>query len=165
MVNLFQLLTLALFNTNFFMCSKWYNCRIRIPSDKIITFSILSPSEHRLLPFSSFTKFLVYLFWLSCRPKWNCVLIGYHLFDKIKPCIKQDEGTCLFLRATCQLYLVICSHFNEDGGDWRSQYSACLRCSWKWALRTASSPELCRRGSITSRKNCGACKNLAIRRS
>ena len=32
---------------------------------------------------------------------------GYHLFDKIEPCIKQDEGTCLFLRATCQSYLII----------------------------------------------------------
>ena len=42
---------------------------------------------------------------------------GYHLFDKIEPCIKQDEGTCLFLRATCQSYLIICSSFNEDGVD------------------------------------------------
>ena len=49
----------------------------------------------------------------------NC----YHLFDKIKPCIKQDEGTCLFLRATCKSYLIICSYFNEDGVDRRSRYS------------------------------------------
>ena len=140
--------------------SKWYNCRIRIPSDKIITFSILSPSEHRLLPFSSFTKFLVYLFCLSCRPKWNCVLIGYHLFDKIKPCIKQNEGTCLFSRATCQSYLIICSYFNEDGVNWRSRYLACQRSSWTWALPLQA---LSCVGSITSRKNCGACENLAIR--
>ena len=26
----------------------------------------------------------------------------------------QDEGTRLFLRATCQSYLIICSYFNED---------------------------------------------------
>ena len=45
------------------------------------------------------------------------MLIGYHLFDKIKPCVKQDEGTCLFLRATCQSYLIIRSSFNEDGVD------------------------------------------------
>ena len=38
------------------------------------------------------------------------------LFDKIKPCIKQDE-TSLFLRATCQPYLIIYSYFNEDGVD------------------------------------------------
>ena len=42
--------------------SKWYNCRIRIPSDKIITFNILASCEHRLLPFSLFTKYLVH-FW------------------------------------------------------------------------------------------------------
>ena len=40
------------------------------------------------------------------------------LFDKIKPCIKQGEGTCLFLRATCQSYIIICSYFNEDGVDY-----------------------------------------------
>ena len=38
------------------------------------------------------------------------------LFYKIKPCMKQDE-TCLFLRASCQPYLTICSYFNEDGMD------------------------------------------------
>ena len=83
---------------NMSLCSKWYNCRIRILSDNLITFKY------------SLTKFLVYFFCLSCRPKLNYALIGYNLFDKIKPCIKHDEGTCLFLRATCQSYLIICSY-------------------------------------------------------
>ena len=78
--------------------SKWYSCRIRIPSDKIITFNILASFEHRLLHFSLFTKYLVHFFCLRYRPKWNYVYI-VHLFDKINPLIKLDEGTRLVYRA------------------------------------------------------------------
>ena len=38
------------------------------------------------------------------------MLIDCNLFDKMKPCIKQDDGTCLFLRATCQSYLISSSY-------------------------------------------------------
>ena len=79
--------------------------------------------------------------------------------DKIKPFIKQDEGTCLFLRATCQFCLIICSYFNEDGVDWRSRYSACQRSSCKGTLPLQAQSCV---GSIASRKNCEACENLAI---
>ena len=77
----------------------------------------------------------------------------------MKPFIKQDEGTCLFLRATCQFYLIICSYFNEDGVDWRSRYSACQRSSCKGTLPLQAQSCV---GSIASRKNCEACENLAI---
>ena len=77
----------------------------------------------------------------------------------MKPFIKQDEGTCLFLRATCQFYLIICSYINEDGVDWRSRYSACQRSSCKGTLPHQAQSCV---GSIASRKNCEACENLAI---
>ena len=77
----------------------------------------------------------------------------------MKPVIKQDEWTCLFLRATCQFYLIICSYFNEDGVDWRSRYSACQRSSCKGTLPLQAQSCV---GSIASRKNCEACENLAI---
>ena len=110
-------------------------CRIRPSSEKIITFTY---SQSLTIWTSAFTPFFILevfslFFCLTCRPKWNYVLIGYHLFDKIKPCIKQDEGTCLFLRATCQSYLIICSSFKEDGVDWRSRYSA-YESVWKRML-------------------------------
>ena len=53
--------------------SKWYNCRIRIPSDKIIKFNIFSSCEHQLLLFSLFAKDLVHFFCLSYRPKMKFV--------------------------------------------------------------------------------------------
>ena len=105
MVLVFPDLNLFQINTHYMMMeystlnlSKWYSCRIRIPSDKIITFNILASFEHRLLHFSLFTKYLVHFFCLRYRPKWNYVYI-VHLFDKINPLIKLDEGTRLVYRA------------------------------------------------------------------
>ena len=45
--------------------------------------------------------------------------VNWLLFIRQNKAQKQDEGTCLFLRATatCRSYLIICSHFNEDGVD------------------------------------------------
>ena len=45
---------------------------------------------------------------------------------------------------------------------WRSRYSARYRSSWKWALPLQALRYV---GLITSRKSCGACENLTIRRS
>ena len=42
-----------------------------------------------------------------------------------KALYKVEWRNFFFLRATCQCYLIICSYFNEDEGDWRSRYSAC----------------------------------------
>ena len=45
---------------------------------------------------------------------------------------------------------------------WRSRYSARYRSSWKWTLPLQALRYV---GLITSRKSCGACENLTIRRS
>ena len=57
-----------------------------------MTFNILVSCEHRLLPFSLFTKYLVHFLCLRYGPKQNYAFIG-SLFDKINLLIKQDEGT------------------------------------------------------------------------
>ena len=141
--------------------SKWYNCRIRIPSNKIITF------KYSLTIWTSiFTLFFIhevfisfFLLKLSAKMKLhvNCVT-----FLRQNKALYKAGWRNLFLRATCQCYLIICSYFNEDGVDWRSQFSPCERISCKWALRLQAQSCV---GSITSCKNCEACKNLVICRS
>ena len=93
------------------LSTEWYNCRIRIPSDRIITFNILASCEHRLLPFSLFTKYLVYFFCWSYRPKWNYVFIGSFIRQN-KSVDKAGWRNSAFLSRALSIVL-ICSYFKN----------------------------------------------------
>ena len=143
------------------LCSKWYNFRIRVPRDKIITF------KYSLTIWTSiFTLFFIhevfssfFLLKLSAKMKLH---VNWVTFLRQNKALYKAGWRNLFLRATCQCYLIISPYFNEDGVEWRSRFSACWRISCKWALPLQAQSCV---GSITSCKNCEACENLAIRRS
>ena len=142
--------------------SKWYNCRIRIPSNKIITF------KYSLTIWTStFTLFFIpkvfssfFLLKLYAKMKLR---VNWVTFIRQNKALHRAGWRNLFiLERNVSAYLIICSYFNEDGVHWRSQYSDSERISCKWALPLQALSCVC---SITSRRNCEACENLELRRS
>ena len=104
--------------------SKSYNCmrRIRlIPSDKIIAGLIFS--HHVNIGFFPFlySPSIQFIFSALITGQNEITCSQVHLFNKIKPLIKQDEGSRLVYRAPLSIVL-ISSFFNR--GTQRQEYSS-----------------------------------------